>query len=47
MNLDDVQGADSFAAIEKNLRMIQCLRSIALDLITFLASIENSRRSCG
>jgi adenine-specific DNA-methyltransferase len=44
MNLDDVQGASAFAAIEKNLRMIQCLRAIALDLITFLASIENFQK---
>jgi len=39
-----VQGAEAFAAIEKNLRMIQCLRAIALDLITFLASIENFQK---
>jgi adenine-specific DNA-methyltransferase len=44
MNLDDVQEAGAFAAIEKNLRMIQCLRTIALDLITFLASIENFQK---
>ena len=44
MNLDDVQGAEAFAAIEKNLRMIQCLRAIALDLVTFLASIENFQK---
>ncbi|MEI6797683.1 MAG: site-specific DNA-methyltransferase [Pseudomonadota bacterium] len=44
MNLDDVQGAKAFADIEKNLRMIQCLRAIALDLITFLASIENFQK---
>lgn len=44
MNLDDVQRAEAFAAIEKNLRMIQCLRAIALDLITFLASIENFQK---
>lgn len=44
MNLDDVQGAEAFAAIERNLRMIQCLRAIALDLITFLASIENFQK---
>lgn len=44
MNLDDVQGAEAFAAIEKNLRMIQCLRAVALDLITFLASIENFQK---
>ena len=36
MNLDDVQQAGAFAAIEKNLRMIQTLRAIALDLTTFL-----------
>ncbi|WP_347139238.1 DNA methyltransferase [Paracoccus sp. SSK6] len=44
MNLDDVQGAEAFAAIEKSLRMIQCLRAIALDLVTFLASIENFQK---
>lgn len=44
MNLDDVQDAVSFGAIEKNLRMIQCLRAIALDLITFLASIEDFQK---
>lgn len=36
MNLDDVQNAGAFADIEKNLRMIQCLRGIGLELITFL-----------
>ncbi|MET3482771.1 DNA methyltransferase [Methylobacterium sp. 1973] len=44
MNLDDVQGAGALAAIERNLRMIQCLRAIALDLITFLASIEEFQK---
>ena len=44
MNLDDVQNAQAFAAIEKNLRVIQCLRAIALDLITFLASIEDFQK---
>jgi len=44
MNLDDVQEASVFAAIEKNLRMIQCMRDIALDLIAFLASIENFQK---
>ena len=44
MNLDDVQDAKSFAAIEANLRMIQCLRAIAQDLITFLASIEDFQK---
>src|SRR3546814_3782828 len=41
MHLDDVQNAGAFAAIEKNLRMIPCLRSIALELITFLAQLED------
>jgi adenine-specific DNA-methyltransferase len=44
MNLDDVQRAAAFAAIEKNLGMIQTLREIALNLITFLASIENFQK---
>ena len=44
MHLDDVQNAKAFAAIEKNLRMIQCLRAIARDLITFLASIEDFQK---
>jgi adenine-specific DNA-methyltransferase len=44
MHLDDVQNAEAFAAIERNLRMIQCLRAIALDLITFLASIEDFQK---
>jgi adenine-specific DNA-methyltransferase len=44
MHLDDVQNAGAFADIEKNLRMIQCLRSIALELITFLAQLEDFQR---
>ncbi|HQB38785.1 MAG TPA: DNA methyltransferase, partial [Deltaproteobacteria bacterium] len=44
MNLDDVQNAERFADIEKNLRMIQCLRAIALDLITFLAQLEDFQK---
>lgn len=44
MHLDDVQNAEKFADIEKNLRMIQTLRSIALDLITFLAQIEEFQK---
>jgi adenine-specific DNA-methyltransferase len=44
MNLDDVQEAGTFSAIEKNLRMIQCMRAMALDLITFLASIEGFQK---
>ncbi len=44
MNLDDVQNAERFADIEKNLRMIQCLRAITLDLITFLAQLEDFQK---
>ncbi|MGU5528658.1 site-specific DNA-methyltransferase [Aeromonas caviae] len=44
MNLDDVQDAGAFADIEKSLRMIQCLRAIALDLIVFLAQLENFQK---
>lgn len=44
MNLDDVQNATAFGAIEKNLRMIQCLRTIALHLIAFLAQIEDFQK---
>jgi adenine-specific DNA-methyltransferase len=44
MHLDDVQNAGAFANIERNLRMIQCLRSIALELITFLAQLEDFQK---
>lgn len=44
MHLDDVQNASAFANIEKNLRMIQCLRSIAQELITFLAQLEDFQK---
>ena len=44
MNLDNVQNAEVFSNIEKQLRMIQCLRSVALELITFLAQIENFQK---
>ena len=44
MHLDDVQNAEKFAEIEKNLRMIQCLRGIALDLIAFLAQLEDFQK---
>jgi adenine-specific DNA-methyltransferase len=44
MHLDDVQNAEKFAEIEKNLRMIQCLRSIAHDLIAFLAQVEDFQK---
>ncbi|WP_019656460.1 site-specific DNA-methyltransferase [Variovorax atrisoli] len=44
MRLDDVQNAGAFADIEKNLRMIQCLRAIALELIAFLAQLEDFQK---
>ena len=44
MHLDDVQNAGAFADIEKNLCMIQCLRSIALELIAFLAQLEDFQK---
>lgn len=45
MNLDDVQHAEKFSDIEKNLRLIQTLRSIALDLISFLAQLEDFQKN--
>ncbi|MDD3758101.1 MAG: DNA methyltransferase [Advenella sp.] len=44
MHLDDVQNAGAFADIEKSLRMIQCLRSVALELIAFLAQLEDFQK---
>ncbi len=44
MQLDDVQAAATFADIERNLRMIQVLREIALDLIAFLAQLEDFQK---
>ena len=44
MHLDDLQNAGAFADIEKNLRMIQCLRAIALELLNFLAQLENFQK---
>lgn len=44
MHLDDVQNAEKFADIEKNLRLIQILRAISLDLIAFLAQLENFQK---
>ena len=44
LHLDDVQNAGTFAAIEQNLRMIQCLRAIAQELIVFLAQLEDFQK---
>ena len=44
MHLDDVQSAGAFADIEKSLRLIQTFRAVALDLVTFLAQLENFQK---
>jgi adenine-specific DNA-methyltransferase len=44
MHLDDLQNASAFADIEKALRMIQCLRSISLEMIAFLAQLEDFQK---
>lgn len=44
MNLDDVQNAEAFKAIEKALRTVQCLRGIAQDVIIFLSSLEDFQK---
>ncbi|AVS79055.1 site-specific DNA-methyltransferase [Paracidovorax avenae] len=44
MNLDDVQNASAFGDIEKSLRIIQCLRTIALELIAFLSQVEDFQK---
>ena len=44
MHLDDVQEAEKFADIEKNLSMIQCFRAIGWELIRFLSQIENFQK---
>lgn len=44
MHLDDIQGANAFEDIEKNLRVIQCLRSIALVIIDFLTQLEEFQK---
>lgn len=44
MNLDDIQHIKTFREIEKNLKMIQCMRLIASELITFMAQLENFQK---
>jgi len=44
MNLDNVQNAEVFADIEKQLRMIQCFRAISSDVIKFLAQLEDFQK---
>ena len=44
LHLDDMQSAETFADIEKSLRLIQTLRAISLDLITFFAQLEDFQK---
>ena len=44
MNLDNLQNADVFSDIEKQLRMIQCLRNISMELIDFLSQLEDFQK---
>lgn len=44
MNLDDIQHIKTFKEIEKNLKMIQCMRFIAGELITFMTQLENFQK---
>lgn len=45
MHLDDVSAAETFADIERKLRMIQCIRAVGLELVGFLASLEDFQKS--
>lgn len=44
MHLENIQHADGFKQIESSLRQIQVLRTIALELIDFLAQLENFQK---
>ena len=44
MHLDDVMSAESFKVIEQNLRKIQAVRTIANELITFMAQLEEFQK---
>jgi adenine-specific DNA-methyltransferase len=44
LSLDDVQAAEVISDIDKRLRMIQCLRSIALEVIVFLSQLEDYQK---
>ena len=44
MQLDNIQDAADFTAIERDLRLIQTLRHIARDIINFLAQLENFQK---
>ncbi|MDH2998256.1 restriction endonuclease subunit M [Pasteurellaceae bacterium LFhippo2] len=44
MNLDNLQSAQSFADIEANLTLIQTFRTVALQIVAFLAQLENFQK---
>ena len=44
MNLDDISNAATFDAIASNLRLIQTFRLIAVELIAFMAQIEDFQK---
>lgn len=44
MHLDDIQHASTFSLIEKSLHVIKAFRSIAMELIGFMAQIENFQK---
>ena len=44
MHLDDVVSADQFIQIERQLSIIKCLRQIGLEIIGFLASLEDFQK---
>lgn len=44
MHLDDVMSAESFKVIEQNLRKIQAVRTIATELIAFMAQLEDFQK---
>lgn len=44
MHLDDVVSADQFIQIERQLGIIKCLRQIGLEIIGFLASLEDFQK---
>lgn len=44
LHLDDLQNATAIADIDKSLRMTQCLRAIARELIDFLAQLEEFQK---
>ena len=44
MHLDDVVSSDQFIQIERQLSVIKCLRQIGLEIISFLASLEDFQK---